>query len=59
MEYIESIGFTPKILKFFLLKSCSLPIKSHKTWKKAIKKFPSVTRRRRWQKFVPRLQPRP
>jgi hypothetical protein len=32
MEYIESIGLTPKILKFFfLLKSCFLPIKSHKT----------------------------
>jgi hypothetical protein len=31
MKYIESIGFTPKILKFFLLKSCFLPIKSHKT----------------------------
>jgi hypothetical protein len=39
MEYIESIGFTPKILKFVSLKSCFLPIKSHKTWKKAIKIF--------------------
>jgi hypothetical protein len=38
---------TKNLEKFFLLKSCFLPIKSHKTWKKAIKKFPSVTRRRR------------
>jgi hypothetical protein len=56
---------TKKFEILFLLKSCFLPIKSHKTWKKAIKKIPSVTRsrrhrrRRRWQKFVPRLQPRP
>jgi hypothetical protein len=40
--------FHSKIFEnLFLLKSCFLPIKSHKTWKKAIKKFPSVTRRRR------------
>jgi hypothetical protein len=49
--------------KFFFAQIMFLPIKSHKTWKKAIKKFPSVTCRRRrrrcWQKFVPRLQPRP
>jgi hypothetical protein len=52
---------------FFLLKTCFLPIKSHKTWKKAIKKFPSVTRRRRrcrrrrrrGQNIFTRLQPRP
>jgi hypothetical protein len=32
MEYIESIGITPKIFeKLFLLKSCFLPIKSHTT----------------------------
>jgi hypothetical protein len=32
MENIESIGFTPKNLKKkILLKSCFLPIKSHKT----------------------------
>jgi hypothetical protein len=44
----------------FLLLSIFLPIKSHKTWKNAIKKIPSFTRRhRRWQEFVPHLQPRP
>jgi hypothetical protein len=32
MEYIESIGFTPKILKnFFFAQIMFLPIKSHKT----------------------------
>jgi hypothetical protein len=42
--------------KIFLLKSCCLPIKSHKTWKKTKNKFPSFTLRRRlWQKFAPHL----
>jgi hypothetical protein len=37
--YKVKIGFTPKFLKKkFLLKTCFLPIKSHKTWKKPIKK---------------------
>jgi hypothetical protein len=50
-----------KIEKLFLLKTCFLPIKSHKTWKKAIKFFPCVTRRRRRrrQNIFTRLQPRP
>jgi hypothetical protein len=69
MEYIVTIIIygiywkywfhTKNFEKLFLLKSYFLPIKSHKTWKKAITKFPSITRRRRWQKFVPHLQPRP
>jgi hypothetical protein len=48
MKYIsESIGFTPKILKKIFGQNMFLPIKSHKTCKKALKHFPSVTRRRR------------
>jgi hypothetical protein len=29
--YKGKVGFTPKILKIFVLKTCFLPIKSHKT----------------------------
>jgi hypothetical protein len=51
--------FLSKIFEiFFLLKSCFLPIKSNKTWKKAIIFLPSVTCRRRrcrWLKFEPHL----
>jgi hypothetical protein len=50
--------FHSKKFEFFLLKTCFLPIKSHKTWKKAINFFPPVTRRRE-QIFFTRLQPRP
>jgi hypothetical protein len=39
MEYIESIGFTPKNLKFFFAQIMFLPIKSHKTSKKSNKKI--------------------
>jgi hypothetical protein len=41
MEYIESIGFTAKILNFFLLKSCFSPVKSENSniyfrWSRAV-----------------------
>jgi hypothetical protein len=49
-----------KFWNFYFAQIMFLLIKSHKTWKKTMKNFPSVTcRRRRWQKFVLHLQPRP
>jgi hypothetical protein len=57
---LELLVSHQKFWKIVLRKSCFLPIRSHKTWKKAILIFPSVTRRRRrWQKIVLHLQPRP
>jgi hypothetical protein len=47
MEYIESIGFTPKILKNCFCSNHVFFDKKSLNVKKAIKKFPSVTRRRR------------
>jgi hypothetical protein len=47
MEYIESIGFTPKILKIFFAQIMFFTDKKSQNVKKAKKNFPSVTRRRR------------
>jgi hypothetical protein len=47
VEYIESIGFTPKKLKINYAKIMFFTDKKSSNVKKAINFFPSVTRRRR------------